>query len=188
MIIIRAVTTTILPRLLTATVDRLLRTMPAVVVMGARQTGKSTLARELLPGKRSYLTLDDLDVREQAERAPQELLQRDDRLVLDEVQRAPDLLLSIKRAVDKERRPGQFLLTGSANLLLMQRVSESLAGRASYVTLWPLTQGELRGLGRAGTWSDLFATPERGWPEILSSVAAEPYDWREAVRRGRRDG
>jgi uncharacterized protein len=173
-----------LPRVLTTTVERLLQTMPAVVVMGARQTGKSTLARELLSGTRSYFSLDDLDVRAQAERAPQDLVRRADRLVLDEVQRAPEVLLAVKRAVDEERRPGQFLLTGSANLLLMQRVSESLAGRAAYATLWPLTQAELRGAGSAGRWSELFSAQERDWPELLASMAPRPNDWREAVRRG----
>ena len=63
-------------------------------------------------------------------------------VTLDEVQREPDLLLAVKRAIDRSRRPGQFLLTGSANLLLMRGVSESLAGRASYLTLWPMTRRE----------------------------------------------
>ncbi len=74
------------------------------------------------------------------------------RITLDEVQRAPDLLLAVKRAVDRDRprRPGRFILTGSANLLLMQRVAESLAGRATYVQLWPLTRHERSGLAEAG--------------------------------------
>ena len=82
-----------------------------------------------------------------ARQNPQELLQLPGPLTLDEVQRAPDLMLAIKRAIDLSRTPGQFLLTGSANLLLMQRVSESLAGRASYLTLWPMTRREQLGLG-----------------------------------------
>jgi predicted AAA+ superfamily ATPase len=86
-----------------------MRVMPAVVVTGARQTGKSTLVEHLVPGKRRYATLDDLDV----------------------LQREPELLRDVKRAIDRDRTPGRFLLTGSANLLLMRQVSESLAGRAS---------------------------------------------------------
>ena len=74
-----------------------------------------------------------------ARRDPDALVGGTQPVTLDEVQRQPDLLHAVKRAVDRQRRPGQFLLTGSANLLLMERVSESLAGRASYLTLWPLT-------------------------------------------------
>jgi hypothetical protein len=63
----------------------------------------------------------------------------------------------VKRAIDRKRMPGRFLLTGSANLLLMRQVSESLAGRASYLTLWPMTRREQRGEGRAGRWEELLA-------------------------------
>ena len=83
-------------------------------------------------------------------------------MTLDEVQREPDLLRAVKRAIDRRRRPGSFLLTGSANLLLMRRVSESLAGRASYLTLWPMTRREQRGLGRCGLWDDLLAARDDG--------------------------
>lgn len=95
-----------------------------VVVTGARQTGKSTLVRTLgALSEHGYLTLDDLDVWEQATTDPVGLVHRSPRLVLDEVQRAPDLLLAIKRAVDEEgREPGRFVLTGSANLRLSERV------------------------------------------------------------------
>ena len=94
--------------------------MPVTVVTGARQTGKSTLVRDLAPaGDRPYFTLDDPDVLEQANDAPDDLVVRAERLTLDEVQRAPQLLLAVKRAVDRRRRAGRFLLTGSANLLLM---------------------------------------------------------------------
>ncbi len=174
----------VLPRVLVDSVTRVARTMPVVVVTGARQTGKSTLVKELLPGRRPYYSLDDLDVRAQAERAPRELLARGDQLVLDEVQRVPDLLLAVKSAVDEERRPGQYILTGSANLLLMGRVSESLAGRANYLTLWPLTRREAVGLGRAGIWSDLFEEPVKTWPQAISGHTAESADWRQVARRG----
>jgi predicted AAA+ superfamily ATPase len=142
MIIIYSMNDQALPRLLTDTVLRVSRTMPVVVVTGARQTGKSTLVADLLPGERAYYSLDDLDVRPLAEREPDELVGRPGMMVLDEVQRVPDLLLVVKRAVDRDRKPGRYILTGSANLLLMQSVAESLAGRAGYVTLRPLTRGE----------------------------------------------
>ncbi len=173
-----------LPRLLTGAVERIADTMPVVVVTGARQTGKSTLVGRLLPGNRSYFSLDDLDVRAQAERSPDDLVERSRTLVLDEVQRVPDLLLAVKRAVDRERRPGRYILTGSANLLLMRSVSESLAGRAAYLTLWPMTRREQVGLGQAGMWSMFFDEPRESWPEILQEAAAEPADWKEVAKRG----
>src|SRR3972149_6310100 len=128
-----------LPRLLTPIVEETLRQFPVVVLTGARQTGKSTLVQHLpSAGTRRYLTPGDLDLRGRPRPAPDVLLDEGDRLTLDEVQRAPDLLLAIKRAVDRERRKGAFLLTGSANLLLKRQVSESLAGRAADLTLLPM--------------------------------------------------
>jgi predicted AAA+ superfamily ATPase len=174
----------LLPRLLGPQVARALRSFPVVVLGGSRQTGKSTLARMGASGRgRVYRSLDDIDVLERAQRAPEALVRDDRRVTLDEVQRAPDLLLAVKRAVDEDRAPGRFLLTGSANLLLMKRVSETLAGRAVYLTLRPLTRLELRGRGSAGAWSELYRRPDRAWPEMLRSRNA-PDDWREAVRLG----
>ena len=149
----------ILPRLAGNILDQALAVSPVVVLTGARQTGKSTLVRTLpaLRG-RPYLTLDDLDVRGQARTNPDDLVRRD-----------RFLILAIKRAVDeaRPRRPGRFILTGSANLLLMKRISETLAGRASYVTLWPLTRRERLGFGTAGIWSSFFSTPPEDWPDLI---------------------
>jgi predicted AAA+ superfamily ATPase len=169
-----------------ARLDAALDAAPVVVVMGARQTGKSTLVQSH-PALRDhrYLSLDDVDLRDLAERAPEELLARGERLILDEVQRVPDLLLAVKRAVDRDRprRRGRFVLTGSANLLLMHRVSESLAGRAAYVQLWPFTRGERAGKGRAGRWSALLDAPFARWEERLGQ-GGERADWREEARLG----
>ncbi len=185
MIIIHGMNDRVVPRFLGDAVARAARTMPVVVVTGARQTGKSTLVRTLLQAQLPYLTLDDLDVLEQARRAPDELLARGEALVLDEVQRAPELLSAVKRAVDAQRRPGRFILTGSANLLLMRRVSESLAGRAAYLNLWPLTVGERHGLGAPGRWSALFEHPPQRWPDLFAAASAvSGLDWRHEVRRG----
>lgn len=173
-----------LPRLLTGTVQRVARTMPVVVITGARQTGKSTLVGDLLPGSRAYHSLDDLEVRALAERTPDELVERPGAMVLDEVQRVPDLLLAVKRAVDRGRQPGRFILTGSANLLLMKAVSESLAGRASYLSLWPMTRRERLGQGRAGLWSELLDHPCEQWPELLGDSPAPPADWRTLAAEG----
>lgn len=161
-----------------------MRVMPAVVVTGARQTGKSTLAQELVPGDRRYVSLDDLDVLDAARRDPQALVGGSQAVTLDEVQREPALLHAVKRAIDRHRVPGQFLLTGSANLLLMRRVSESLAGRASYLTLWPMTRREQHGLGRCGAWDELLAAKEESWRDVLAGQPDAAEEWRPLVRRG----
>ena len=114
--------------------------LPVAVITGARQTGKTTLAKSLDP-KHSYHTLDDIGVLDQAERNPDSLLATRP-VILDEVQRAPQLLLAVKRAVDEQRKAGDFIITGSANLLLMGRVSDSLAGRAIYLELPPFCPAE----------------------------------------------
>lgn len=181
MIIIHAMD--ILPRALDSTLREHLQVMPAVVLTGARQTGKSTLVERLYPERR-YYTLDDLDIRDLARRDPEGLLGGDAPVTLDEVQRAPDLMLAVKQAIDRDRRPGRFLLTGSANLLLMNRVSESLAGRASYLVLRPMTLREQRGEGRGGRWGELLAVPEAEWRDFLLKTAADARDWRSVVLRG----
>ena len=158
--------------------------MPAVVVAGARQTGKSTLARQCGPEGRRYLSLDDLDLLDLARRDPDSLVRGAEHVTLDEVQREPGLLSAVKRAIDSDRRPGQFLLTGSANLLMMRRVSESLAGRASYLTLWPMTRQEQLGRGKGGGWEDLIETGDAGWRDLLGAGPADAEDWRALARRG----
>lgn len=173
-----------LPRFVARSLAERLRVMPAVVVTGARQTGKSTLAQSLVPGGRRYVTLDDLDAMDAARRDPELLVGGTQPVTLDEIQREPDLLRAVKRAIDRKRRPGQFLLTGSANLLLMRQVSESLAGRASYLTLWPMTRREQLGRGRSGLWEELLATPDEDWLELLAAEPDEPDDWRALARRG----
>lgn len=158
--------------------------MPAVVVTGARQTGKSTLAQELVAGSRRFLSLDDLDVVDAARRDPDALVGGRQPITLDEVQREPELLRAVKRAIDRRRQPGHFLLTGSANMLLMHRVSESLAGRASHLTLWPMTRREQRGLGRVGVWEELLEAREEDWLDVVAAQPEAPEDWRALARRG----
>ncbi len=170
-----------LPRAAAAALADALGVMPVVVVTGARQTGKSTLVRSHPSlASHSYITLDDPLVRDQALEDPASILLQGEQLILDEVQRAPDLLLAVKAAVDRDRprRPGRYILTGSANPLLMQRVSESLAGRAHYLRLWPLSRGERMGRGSVGPWSELLARPWQEWPDLLRSRDAVPGDWR----------
>jgi hypothetical protein len=149
-----------LPRRLTPAVAAALKSFPVVVVTGARQTGKSTLIHDLLKApRREYYTLDDIDVLERAESEPDALVADRGAVTLDEIQRSPKLLLAIKRAVDRDRRPGRFLLSGSANLSLLERVSETLAGRAVYLTIYPFTVSERRGLGGTGPWDAILRKP-----------------------------
>ena len=174
------------PRALAASLEQALQAAPVVVVTGARQTGKSTLVAASPIGEgRVYRTLDDPDVLEQAVDDPTGLLGSAPLLTLDEVQRAPQLLVAIKRAVDTRRKPGRFLLTGSANLLLMRRVSESLAGRATYLNMWPLTAREQRGLGTAGLWTEFFDTPQAAWPDdALGDERVPKTEWQTLARHG----
>lgn len=119
---------------------------PAVFLQGPRQAGKSTLAQAIAESDHParYLSLDDAAVLSAARADPQGFVSGfTGPVVLDEVQRVPELFLAIKREIDKNREPGRFLLTGSADVLLLPKISESLAGRLEILTLWPLSQGEL---------------------------------------------
>ncbi len=184
MIIIHRMSADVLPRVVAPGLAERLGVMPAVVVTGARQTGKSALARQLAPGARRFLPLDDLDILDAARREPDSLLAGDRQVTIDEVQREPGLLHAVKRAIDRRRQPGRFLFTASANLLVMRRVSESLAGRASYLTLWPMTRGEQMGLGSCGIWGGLLGAPDADWPGLVAGRDAPAGDWRALARRG----
>ena len=117
---------------------------PVIVLTGARQVGKSTLLLNADPFRNwRFHTMDDFDVLAQVRRDPEALWAGSDRVVLDEVQKAPDLLLAVKRVVDRNPGKFRFVLSGSANLLLMKQVSESLAGRAVYFALDPMALGEI---------------------------------------------
>jgi predicted AAA+ superfamily ATPase len=124
-----------------------LQDTPVVLLHGARQTGKSTLVRTFAE---RYITLDDAVILAAARQdAAGFIAGFAGPVVIDEVQRAPELFLAIKAEVDKDRRAGRFLLTGSANVLLVPRLAESLAGRMEILTLWPFSQGELAGVREA---------------------------------------
>ncbi len=138
----------LIDRGLTDTVVEAMRESRVVALLGARQAGKSTVARmiasERLPAE--YLTLDDEPVLSLASGDPQGFVAGlGRRTVIDEVQRAPELLLAIKSRVDRDVAAGQFLLTGSANLRRIPTVADALPGRVDYLTLWPFTQGEIDG-------------------------------------------
>ena len=118
---------------------------PVVLLNGARQTGKSTLAQSLVASNAyRYLTLDDRVVLAAAKDDPAGFVAGlSGPVILDEVQRAPEIFLPIKAEVDRDRTPGRFLLTGSANVLLLPRIADSLAGRMEILSLWPLSSAEI---------------------------------------------
>jgi predicted AAA+ superfamily ATPase len=113
-----------------------------VMVNGPRQCGKTTMVREFASTNRAYITLDDDTVLESVRNDPTGFVRGLNMAIVDEVQRAPELLRAIKKSVDADRRPGRFLLTGSANVLALPQVSESLAGRMEIITLLPLGRSE----------------------------------------------
>jgi uncharacterized protein len=177
----------ILPRAVAPLLDIALRTMRVVVITGPRQAGKSTLATHHPKlASRPYFSLDDdaTLLRMQADRRA--FLNSAPEMIIDEVQRDPPLILAIKVAVDQQRpqRRGQFVLTGSANLLMMKHVSDSLAGRAYYLNLQTLTRREQQGLGTAGIWTRFFETPVADWLDMVRAERAHHEDWQEAVKRG----
>ena len=131
-----------IPRLLTPAVQTALEDTPVVCLLGPRQSGKTTLVKQLAP-ERSFISLEKRDYYIAATEDPDGFVAGlPDSVTLDEVQRVPELLHAIKLSVDEDRRPGRFLLTGSANLLLLPTVTESLAGRMEIVRLYPLTEAE----------------------------------------------
>ena len=174
-----------LPRILEPALAAALRRFPVVVVTGARQTGKTTLVSTgTIAEKRSLRSLDDYDVLERALHQPDSLLRDAERITLDEVQRAPQTLIAIKRDVDRSRTPGRFLLTGSANLLMMRRVSESLAGRAVYLTLWPMTEAEKRGRADPGPWSGWLEASDARSIGKRSPARGDDPNWSDRVLAG----
>jgi hypothetical protein len=136
-----------LDRRATPLVREALSSSRIVYLNGARQAGKTTVVRHLAGElEADYVTLDDRDVREAALEDPAGFIERDRPLVVDEVQRGgDDLLLAVKACVDRDGRPGRFLLTGSTRFLTVPNLSESLAGRIDLIDLWPFSQGELGG-------------------------------------------
>lgn len=134
----------IIHRLITDKLKTLLKTFPAVTLTGCRQCGKSTLLRNLLPDY-TYISLEDIDMRELAEKDPRHFISvYSQKVIIDEIQRAPELLSYLQTHIDSVNKSGMYVLTGSHNLLLMQSISQSLAGRTALLTLAPFSIKELR--------------------------------------------
>ena len=131
------------PRFVERRVRESLGDTRVVLLCGPRQSGKTTLAQRIAADAIPFVTLDDATALDAASADPVGFVRGLDRAVIDEVQRAPDLILAIKIAVDADPRPGRFLLTGSADLMTLPRVADSLAGRMGIVRLLPLAQAEL---------------------------------------------
>lgn len=146
------------PRWLETRLHAALTDTPVVLLNGARQTGKSTLAQAVATAPGSiYLTLDDPTLLAAASGDPVNFIERGEKLiVIDEVQKAPGLFPSIKYAVDRSRKPGRFLLTGSADIFMLPQLSESLAGRVEVLNLHPFAQGEIENR-KPGLIPNLFA-------------------------------
>lgn len=115
-----------------------------VLISGPRQAGKTTLARMFANEDRPYITLDDVGTLNAAKADPTGFIRGIKRGVIDEVQRAPDLILAVKASVDDDQEPGRFLLTGSANLATIPAIADSLAGRMAVIPLFPFAQAEIR--------------------------------------------
>jgi predicted AAA+ superfamily ATPase len=184
-------TPSLYPRRIEPRLAEALQDTPVVLLAGPRQAGKTTLVRQISDrlGMR-YLTLDDELTRLSAREDPVGIIRNLDRAVIDEIQRAPELILAIKKSVDEDRRPGRFLLTGSANLMMLPAVADSLAGRMETLSLLPLLQSEIE--SHSGNWVDSAfkgdilrpdpsSTPndliERvlhgGYPEAISRTSAK---------------
>lgn len=199
------------PRFIEDKVRVALTDTAAVALTGPRQSGKTTLAKKFVSARRPYLTLDDATALAAARRDPVGFMRGIDEAVIDEVQRAPDLVLAIKRAVDEDPgRRGRFLLTGSADLLTIPRIEDMLPGRLETFTLFPLSRSEIAGRspkfldfafqGRVAPAAEKLAGEDLvaavlagGYPEVVSRKSeARRQDWCRAyvnaiVKRDVRD-
>lgn len=169
-----------IPRWQTPAIDEARASRRVLLLEGARQVGKTTLARSL-PGNNLYRTLDDIAVRQAVDDDLKAFLQYDaEMMIIDEVQRAPDLIPEIKRIVDNNTRPGQFLLTGSAHVPSLPQVQESLAGRIRRIRLRTLAQGEIKRakpdfLDRIAAAAPLHDQPELTKADLLNTALKGGY-------------
>lgn len=150
------------PRLLDAKIRASLKDTRVVAIVGPRQSGKTTLLRQLSSASRTFLTLDNVPTLEAARADPVRFLNNLDFVALDEAQRAPELILAIKESVDADPRPGRFLISGSADVLTLPTVADSLAGRIEAHTLLPLARAEI-------------AETKRSFIELLFSLRAPKH-------------
>ncbi|MBM4331872.1 MAG: ATP-binding protein [Deltaproteobacteria bacterium] len=184
------------PRTLARAILRALKTFPAIIVTGPRQSGKTTLLRTLFAKTHRFITLEDPDVRIRAKEDPLRFLEQyPPPVIIDEIQYVPELLSYIKTKIDENRKPGQWLFTGSQHFVLMQNISQSLAGRVAVLSLLPFSFSErigrggetrgigdwLKGLNTDQIYGDNISLSEvvlRGnYPEIASKKAVDRQLW-----------
>ncbi len=177
-------------RHITQSITEALDDTPVVVLNGARQTGKSTLCKQLLADgifAGQLITFDDPTVLLAAQSDPLGFISdHGDHLILDEVQRVPELFLSIKKVVDQDRNRRRFILTGSVDVMMFPKIADSLAGQLEIHNLWPLSQGEI--IGQPATFlqkliaqENKFTSSQSSWPDILRTISVGGYP--EAIRR-----
>ncbi|MGV8850319.1 MAG: ATP-binding protein [Propionibacteriaceae bacterium] len=170
----------LIPRRAAGAIEAALSDTRVVLVEGARQCGKSTAVGQIASARgAAWRTLDNASLRQAAQFDPVSFVRSDSMLVIDEVQRAPDLLLAIKETVDADPRPGRFLLTGSARVLGLRALPDALPGRMETIELWPLSQGEIDSTGDHFV-EDIF---EAG-PELTVTAHLTRDDYVERVVRG----
>lgn len=163
------------PRNISQDLIAALKDTPVVLVNGARQTGKSTLVKAISSQegqKRPYLTFDDPTILAQAENPGEFVNNLPEYVVLDEVQRAPQIFLPLKKSIDENRKPGRIILTGSAHVLTLPKLADTLVGRMEILTLWPLSQAEIR-LRKEGFVDSIF--------EGQANRDVEPVQWSTLV-------
>jgi predicted AAA+ superfamily ATPase len=170
-------------RVLETTIKRAMKTFPAVLVTGPRQSGKTTLLSERFSGTHRFVSLENPDVRARVLEDPVGFLKENPPpVILDEIQYVPDLLHYIKSRIDENREHGQWLLSGSQSFPLMQGVSQSLSGRVAVLTLLPFSLGESQRLtgkpeGIDETLERILATGKREGKRKGSKRTIELYDW-----------
>lgn len=164
------------PRYAAARIEQALADTRVVLVVGPRQSGKTTLVQALADEHHQYESLDNATTKAAVLQDPTGFVRGLDRAIIDEVQRVPELLLAIKESVDADPRPGRFLLTGSANLMTLPRVADSLAGRMETVQLLPLAQCEMVA-GASSTFLDTIFQgkvpkigPSKTGPDLVRAV------------------
>ena len=177
-------------RHITRLIREALTDTPVILLLGARQTGKSTFCSQLLEDgtfNAQFITFDDPATLAAAGADPLGFLKGlNEHVVLDEIQRAPELFLSIKKLVDQDRKSRRFILTGSANVMTLPKVADSLAGRIEIHTLWPLSMNEIIGntsdfLAILTAQKDKFSADKSRWEDILQAIMVGGYP--EVVQR-----
>ena len=164
-----------LQRTAESTLLRLAKGFPVICITGPRQSGKTTIARKVFPDF-PYVSLEDPDLARVAREDPRGLLDSyHDGLILDEAQTVPEIFAYLKTAVDHDPRPGRFIVTGSHQFNLLAGVTESLAGRAAFLTLYPFSVRELRDAGKLP--SDPYDLLLKGFYPPLYDRDVSPYDW-----------